>query len=178
MLTPFSCPYLASNEGHILHPLQNFIPSFNQTMKKHNPAKDNDPRLFTKAGKHRSKNAKATHTLARYQANRAIWRPLQLKLRAYLKGADGRQHNMARALGLNDSQLHRFACGDCEHDQEPSFSIGIQIALYLGAASHIIDIAPKEKKKPTHISDPLAKAIEIQSRISRIRAIVEENFRY
>jgi hypothetical protein len=38
---------------------------------------------------------------------------------------------MADALGLESSQIHRYSCDVCEHDQEPSFSVGLAILLYL-----------------------------------------------
>lgn len=42
----------------------------------------------------------------------------------------GEMSRMARELGITDSQIHRYTCESCEHDQEPLFTIGFALLAY------------------------------------------------
>jgi hypothetical protein len=75
-----------------------------------------------------------TRTSKRHYFRGIFWGYVKAALRNYLKGPNaqpGRQSEMARALGLQPSQLHRFSCPRCEHDQEPTFSVGMAVLAYL-----------------------------------------------
>lgn len=79
---------------------------------------------------------KATHTARRYELRETLWKAVSKAAREHIKkSGPGEARRMSQALGVSDSQIHRFTCGTCEHDQEPTFSIGFGILLYLGAAS-------------------------------------------
>jgi hypothetical protein len=79
----------------------------------------------------RTGRKKANITEQRLVYRNALWSELRRLLRRYLHAAPSNQRKMARALGLQDSQLHRYSCPVCEHEQEPSFSLGIAMLLYL-----------------------------------------------
>ena len=86
---------------------------------------------------------KANITERRLQLRVLAWEPLRQHLRAHIKASPfGEAKRMARACGIAASQIHRFTCDDCNHDQEPSFTIGITLALYLAQARMhpVIDI--------------------------------------
>lgn len=69
-------------------------------------------------------------TPERIRMRETFWNPLRAALRSHLKDY-GAQYRMERATGLGSALLHQYACPVCEHDVEPSFSIGMTIALYL-----------------------------------------------
>lgn len=59
------------------------------------------------------------------------WTPLMLRLRKYIDGGVGRQSMIASYVGVHDAQIHRYVCPQCEHDQEPPYSIAKAIETYL-----------------------------------------------
>jgi len=78
------------------------------------------------------RKGKATHTKARLLWSIYFWRNLRRRLRNHLNTTPkGEASNISRALGISPSQVHRWSCPVCEHDQEPSFSIGSALLLYL-----------------------------------------------
>lgn len=90
---------------------------------------------LTKNGNPRSKKRKANITQRRYFFRFMVWRRLQWRLRKHiLSHPRGEARTMSRALGVSQSQVHRWVCEKCNHDQEPSFSTGFAIALYLAQA--------------------------------------------
>lgn len=99
-------------------------------MRKKPPTHDAKGRPLRRDGKRRKPNT-FTHTEARYRWMKKFWEPVKSKLRLYLQANPGAQTRMARAIGISDSQLHRYSCPVCEHDQEASFSIGMAIVLYI-----------------------------------------------
>lgn len=94
-------------------------------------------RTKTKNGKPRSHTPKATITESRLHWRTLTWDKVKLLLQHHLKiSPKGEQLNMARALGIESSQIHRYSCPVCEHDQEPSFSVGMAIFAYIIAHHH------------------------------------------
>lgn len=91
---------------------------------------------LTKTGHRRKGKCNITHT--RLYLRDHLWASARFRLRVFLKARSGEQSRMARVLGISDSQIHRYSCPRCEHDQEPSFSIGVAILLYI--ATHERDI--------------------------------------
>lgn len=64
------------------------------------------------------------------------WLPIQASLHKYIytptgQKIPGRQAKVAHALGTSSSQVHRWSCPVCEHNQEPSFSIGCALFIFL-----------------------------------------------
>lgn len=81
----------------------------------------------------KTQKQKAVYTHSRMLWHIYFWRKLQRRLRHHLNiSPKGEQTRMARAIGISDAQLHRLRdkCG-CDHTQEPNFSIGMAIMLYL-----------------------------------------------
>lgn len=78
------------------------------------------------------KGNKAAVSEARLLHKQRYWMRVQTLLRYWLEteGA-GAQSRIAHDLGMTDSQIHRFACSACEHDQEPTFSVGMSILCYI-----------------------------------------------
>lgn len=72
----------------------------------------------------------ATHTEQRLAARDTWWEPIKKRLRRHFD-IPGAKHRMAQVTGIADSQLHCFTCPDCEHNQEPCFSVGMVIVQYL-----------------------------------------------
>lgn len=78
------------------------------------------------------KGNRAGMSEARLLAKQRYWQRVQALLRYWLETEGrGAQARIAADLGMTDSQIHRFACPVCEHDQEPSFSIGMSILCYI-----------------------------------------------
>jgi hypothetical protein len=78
------------------------------------------------------KGVKPVLTEARYMHKVRYWARVQTLLRYWLETqGSGAQARIAADLGLTDSQIHRFSCPVCEHDQEPSFSVGMAILCYI-----------------------------------------------
>lgn len=77
------------------------------------------------------RKGKATHTARRYQFTIYFWRNLRKRLRHHCKLAKGNATRLALAIGSSPPQVHRWQCDSCEHDQEPSFSVGMALLLYL-----------------------------------------------
>ena len=89
----------------------------------------------------RPRKGKVTITEARLRLRANGWERVKSLLRTHLQSCPkGEQHRMAEEIGIADSQLHRFACEACNHDQEPSFSVGIAILLYISGRRNIQDI--------------------------------------
>lgn len=75
---------------------------------------------------------KAAFTERRWQLREQLWKRVALAARYHiLFGPKGAAMRMAEAIGTQPSQIHRFTCPECEHDQESSFSVGMAIMLYL-----------------------------------------------
>lgn len=71
-------------------------------------------------------------TLARFQQHQTFWVTLRQTLRDHLSSAGhGAAIRMAQSTGIDPSQIHRWTCADCEHNQEPTFSQGMAILMYL-----------------------------------------------
>lgn len=88
---------------------------------------------LTTTKRNEPRKGKVTIRAGRLKLREQIWVPLREDLRDYLRMMPkGEQNRMARALDISPSQIHRYVCPDCEHDQEPVFTIGVAIALYLG----------------------------------------------
>jgi hypothetical protein len=101
---------------------------------------------LTRSGKPRRGN-KATITEARLRMRHQGWDRVKHLLRSYLRDSpQGEQRRMAQTIGIADSQLHRFSCETCEHDQEPSFTIGLAILLYISQSRFVFLVT----EIPTH----------------------------
>lgn len=95
---------------------------------------------LTKNGK-RQKLTKATITAKRLLFREAAWGQIKVQLRVFLaKGGHGTAFRMSEALGVSPSQIHRWTCPVCEHDTEPSFSVGMAILLYMKMKCRITQI--------------------------------------
>lgn len=68
--------------------------------------------------------------MTRYNHRNQFWIPLRDALRI-ATNTRGAQKLLANRLGIPPSQIHRYTCQNCEHDQEPTFSIGMAIFAYL-----------------------------------------------
>lgn len=91
-----------------------------------------DPDKFTVHGKPRKVNARPLYTQSRWALRQITWEPVKRALqRHFLSSPTGEMSRMAECLGLQPSQLHRFSCNECEHNQEPGFVIGMSILMYL-----------------------------------------------
>lgn len=109
-----------------------------------------NPKTTTKSNKPRKGKANITH--ARYILRKRFWIPVKTLLQAHLaQSPKGEAKRMARACGINASQIHRFTCPKCEHDQEPCFTIGAALLLYMGCqlAYPVIEIPKPTKPKKT-----------------------------
>lgn len=99
------------------------------------------------------KGNKPVYTEARMVHHGRYWARVQTLLRYYLEiRGHGAQSEIALALGMTDSQIHRYSCPVCEHDQEPRFSTGMAILCYITESLYrpIIDdelAARKPRKK-------------------------------
>lgn len=79
-----------------------------------------------------ARKGKATHTAERMRWTIHFWRKLRRRLRVHIQREPiGAATHIAKSLGVSDSQIHRWACSKCNHDNEPSFSIGMALLLYL-----------------------------------------------
>lgn len=102
-----------------------------------------DQNKFTRNGKPRK--GKATITERRLFLRTLTWKLLQQELQAYLKNAPkGAAARMARTIGIQPSQIHRYTCPVCEHEQEPVFSIGVALALYLARERIELNLAQQQ----------------------------------
>lgn len=102
---------------------------------------DINPVTTTKSNKPRK--GKANITAKRYQLRQIAWNKLKLAMQIHLATSPkGEAKRMARACGINASQIHRFTCPKCEHDQEPAFTVGFTLFLYLTRERHqpVLDI--------------------------------------
>lgn len=64
-------------------------------------------------------------TEARRTLREKHWEPIKNRLRRFLvAGGAGTQSAIARRLGCEASQVHRYTCPVCEHDAEPTYSTG------------------------------------------------------
>lgn len=89
---------------------------------------------------------KATFTERRWNIRQLTWEPVKQLIRRYLESApQGAAMRMAEAIGCQPSQIHRFTCPICEHDQESMFSTAFAMIAYIGyqRSNPIIDI-PKD----------------------------------
>lgn len=79
-----------------------------------------------------------------------FWDNVQRLALAHIEASpSGEASRIARALGITPSQVHRFTCPICEHDQEPTFSVGFALLMYLTACnvSPVYDIELPVKKQ-------------------------------
>lgn len=89
-----------------------------------------DPRTHTKNNQPR-KGKRKSISERRFLLRQALWIPLRDALRHECKSHRGFAKRIANAIGVPPSQIHRYICEGCEHDQEPNFTIGESIKLYL-----------------------------------------------
>lgn len=87
-----------------------------------------DKSKWTKTGKRRKGGIVCTPE--REQLKLAFWFKVKTELQEHFK-VYGNAVRMARTIGISPVMLHHYACPVCEHDTEPSFSIGMAIMLYL-----------------------------------------------
>jgi hypothetical protein len=73
---------------------------------------------------------RTTHTEARLAMRDKWWEPIKRMMQQHFLIL-GAKRRMSQATGIADSQLHCYSCDDCEHNQEPTFSTGMQIVTYL-----------------------------------------------
>lgn len=107
------------------------------------------PTRLTKNGKPR-KGHKATITTNRLRLRRLTWDRVRYALMEHVfTSPRGEASRIADALGINKSQVHRFVCPACEHDQEPCFTIGFSIMMYLSQQklSPVIELQRCNKSK-------------------------------
>lgn len=103
---------------HPLHPL-------------HPPLSHMNIRSSCKDGSERKGN-KATYTLTRLHLREITWEPLRQRLLAHLQNSPrGEAAKIAKLLGTSPSQIHRWTCPICEHDNEPNFSQGYALVVIL-----------------------------------------------
>lgn len=60
-----------------------------------------------------------------------FWRPLAMRLREYVTTTKGGTKHAAEFIGTHAAQIHRWTCPVCEHDQEPSYSLGKAVEIFL-----------------------------------------------
>lgn len=77
-----------------------------------------------------------------YALRTVAWIPLRTRLRKHIKNKTGEQARIARVCGVSQSTIHRYLCNKCEHDQEPSYSLGCALLIYL----EICNVAKIEAK--------------------------------
>src|SRR5438552_2790597 len=78
------------------------------------------------------RQGKAIGTMRAKWLRGQIWLPVRNLLRVHISRTPfGSMKRLASHLGLHQAQIHRFICPKCEHNQEPSFSTGLAILLYL-----------------------------------------------
>lgn len=81
-----------------------------------------------KDGKQRK--GKGTISAQRLMFRNLFWIPLRDQLREWYK-IKGNGIEIARIVGISPSQVHRYTCPVCEHDQEPPFSTAMAIMVAL-----------------------------------------------
>lgn len=75
---------------------------------------------------------KRIYSNARWMAREIFWKPIKLALQNYIKShGPNSASRIAHAIGVNASQIHRFSCPICEHNQIPDFPTGMALALFL-----------------------------------------------
>lgn len=77
------------------------------------------------------------------------WEPIKRKLQKACKQR-GEAKRIARFLGVHSSQIHRFECPVCEHNQEPAFSTGMGILLYF-AMKELVPFTINQWSETSHI---------------------------
>lgn len=77
------------------------------------------------------RRGKLVYTTRRLELRNRHWIPLRDAMRVYCEHDTKRQVELAKYLGVDRTTIHRYICSSCEHDQEPSFSVGLAIAGYL-----------------------------------------------
>lgn len=75
--------------------------------------------------------AKTVITPKRLSMRKRYWHPLRTRLLHFLSEKKGNARYLAKSLPIADSQLHRFTCPICEHDQEPAYSTACAISDWL-----------------------------------------------
>lgn len=97
-------------------------------------------KMLKKFGTHTKNNnirkGKTVITPRRAHLRRLAWEKLRSTLREHLRmcarlNIIHEQARIARVLGTSQSQIHRWNCRKCEHNQEPGFTMGIALAIYL-----------------------------------------------
>lgn len=75
----------------------------------------------------------------RYTMRVMFWEKVKVLLQEFLKKEGRGGHRLiARELGLDSTDIHRFICPDCEHYVEPTFSVGMGIMCFLEAYKSIV----------------------------------------
>jgi hypothetical protein len=90
-----------------------------------------DPRYVKGPRKQLRKKDHATATESRMRYRDSFWIPLRKLLQVHFETKQGQMREMSKATGIADAMLHQYSCPDCEHDTEPSFSVGMVMLLYL-----------------------------------------------
>lgn len=71
-------------------------------------------------------------TQQRWNMREMGWAKVRLALQKHLEGKPhGEMARIARYVGVANSQIHRWSCPVCEHNQEPSFTLGLAVMFYL-----------------------------------------------
>lgn len=89
----------------------------------------------TKNG-HKRKGKRKTISDKRWLFRTLFWNPVREQLRLYVNAQKGNAAKLAKAIGVPNSQIHRYTCPLCEHDQEPTYSIGQAIFLFIATLQH------------------------------------------
>lgn len=89
---------------------------------------------------------KATCTITRMEMEQAVMEKFRITLQDHIAFSPrGEMSRMAHAIGVNQSQIHKWTCPVCEHNQKPSFVVGMALMAYIGWHSYrpIIDFNPR-----------------------------------
>lgn len=78
----------------------------------------------------KDRRGKTVASLRRYEFRQMFWIPLRDELRLWC-AVPNMKSNIARMVGVSPSQIHRYTCPKCEHDQEPPFSTAMAIMCTL-----------------------------------------------
>jgi|SRR5687768_5696694 len=74
--------------------------------------------------------AKAQYTERRFVLRGMLWNRVKGFIQWHIQTTrQGTASRLARMVGVTPSQIHRFTCPVCEHDQEPTFTVGMAVFL-------------------------------------------------
>lgn len=92
-----------------------------------------------------ARKGKATISERRLELRDMTWAHVKRALQQHLyKCGHGEASHLARDLGVHPSQVHRYTCPVCEHDQEPPYSVGIAIVIWLIQRQSVIPALDKQ----------------------------------